>query len=111
MKRSPFFVLILLAVVAGVQPKTSFAQDQQAANTRKLVSKVTPAYPPLARSMNLSGAVKLEVLVQTNGDVKTIQVKGGNPLLAQSAQVAIRGWKWEKADRETTELVEFRFTP
>jgi hypothetical protein len=61
--------------------------------------------------MNLSGAVKLEVLVQTNGDVKTIHVKGGNTLLAQSAQVAIHGWKWEKTERETTELVEFHFQP
>lgn len=111
MKHSPFFILIVLAVVASVQPRTSFAQDQQTANVRKVASKVTPTYPPLARSMNLSGTVKLEVLVHSNGDVKTIQVKGGNPLLAQSAQVAVRGWKWDKTDHETTELVEFHFNP
>ena len=110
MTRSPFFVLIMLTVLVSVQPKACLAQDQTA-NARKVVNKVVPAYPPLARSMNLSGAVKLEVLVQTTGDVKTIQVKGGNPLLVQSAQVAIHGWKWEKADRETTELVEFHFKP
>jgi len=43
--------------------------------------------------------------------VKSIQVVGGNPLLIQSAQNAVRDWKWEKAEHETTELVEFRFHP
>jgi outer membrane biosynthesis protein TonB len=65
----------------------------------------------MARSLNLAGTVKLEVLVQSNGSVKSVQVKGGNPLLAQSAQSAVHGWKWEKADRESTEEVQFRFNP
>jgi hypothetical protein len=51
------------------------------------------------------------VLVQSSGEVKTIQVKGGNPLLVQSAQAAVRAWKWEKAEHESTETVEFHFTP
>jgi TonB family protein len=111
MKRSPFFILLMLAVLASIQLKASFAQDEQTANARKVISKVVLVYPSIARSMNLSGAVKLEVLVQPNGDTKTIQVKGGNPLLAQSAQAAVRAWKWEKAEHESTETVEFHFTP
>ena len=61
--------------------------------------------------MNLSGTVKLEALVLANGNVKSVQVKGGNPLLAQAAQLAIQSWKWEKAERDSTEQVEFRFNP
>jgi hypothetical protein len=38
-------------------------------------------------------------------------VKGGSPVLAQSAQNAVRVWKWEKADHETTEQVECYFSP
>jgi hypothetical protein len=53
----------------------------------------------------------LEALVLPNGTVKSVQVKGGNPLLVQSAQNAIREWKWAKAEHETTELVEFKFQP
>jgi len=111
MKRSPFFVLLVLAVLAGVQPITCFAQDAQSASIRKVVSKVVPMYPQMARSMNLSGTVKLEVLVQASGSVKSAQVKGGNPLLAQSAQAAVHSWKWEKGDHDTTEQVEFHFAP
>ena len=68
-------------------------------------------YPQMARSLNLSGAVKLEVLVQSSGNVKSMQVKGGNPVLVQSAQTAVRGWKWEKTDHDSTEVVEIHFNP
>jgi TonB family protein len=111
MKRSPFFILVVLAVLASVQPKPCFAQDEQSASGRKVVNKVVPVYPQMARTMRLSGTVKLEVLVQATGGTKSIQVKGGNPLLAQSAEIAVHAWKWEKADHETTEQVEFHFTP
>jgi TonB family protein len=114
MKRSLYFVLAVLAALASFQPKPSFAQDTQeaqSASVRKVVNKVVPAYPATARSMNLAGTVKLEVLVQAGGNAKSIQVKGGNPLLVQSAQSAVHEWKWEKADHETTELVEFHFNP
>ena len=111
MKRSLFFILVALAVLASVQPKVCFAQDDQNTPARKVINKVVPAYPQIARSMNLSGTVKLEVLVQASGSAKFIQVKGGNPLLAQSAQSAVHAWKWEKTERETTELVEFHFKP
>jgi TonB family protein len=111
-KRSPFFLLLLLlGVLVSVQPKVCFAQDEQSVNARKVISKVAPIYPQVARTMKLSGTVKLEVLVQANGSVKSMQVKGGSPLLAQSAQNAVRGWKWEKGDHETTELVECYFSP
>jgi TonB family protein len=111
MKHSPFFVLIVLAVLATVQPKVCFAQDQQSTSTRKVIRQVMPMYPEMARSMNLIGTVKLEVLVEPNGSVKLIQVKGGSPLLAEAAQSAVHGWKWEKSDHNTTELVEFHFNP
>jgi TonB family protein len=110
MKRSPFLVLPVLAVLASVQPRACFAQNQQSAG-RKVVNKVVPMYPQMAHSMKLGGTVKLEVLVQSNGSVKSMQVKGGSPLLAQSAQSAVHSWKWEKADHETMELVEFHFNP
>jgi outer membrane biosynthesis protein TonB len=61
--------------------------------------------------MNLAGTVKLEAVVLANGTVKSIQVKGGNPLLVQAAQHAVREWKWVKSDHDSTEALEFRFTP
>jgi TonB family protein len=111
MNRSPFFMFLALFLLASFQPQPSFAQDDPGAGARKVVNKTMPAYPQMARSMSLSGAVKLEVLVQPNGNVKSVQVKGGNPVLVQSAETAVQGWKWEKAEHESTEQVEFHFNP
>jgi outer membrane biosynthesis protein TonB len=111
MKRSPWLMLFVLVSLAGALSKECVAQNVQAAPARKVVNKTVPMYPPMARSLNLSGAVKLEVLVQANGNVKTVFVKGGNPVLVQSAQSAIHGWKWEKTDHDSTEQVEFQFKP
>jgi TonB family protein len=111
MKRLPIIGLLTLSVIFGFQLQPAFAQTEQTESTRKVSSKVVPMYPQLARTMSLKGTVRLEALVLPNGTVKSVQVKGGNPLLVQSAQNAIREWKWVKAEHETTELVEFKFQP
>jgi TonB family protein len=97
-------------------PMLMFAPTQTPAQepsegVRKVVNKVVPQYPSLARTMNLQGVVRADVLVAPNGSVKLVEVKGGHPLLAQAAQTALREWKWEPAPRETHESVELRFNP
>jgi TonB family protein len=111
MKRSPILLVLFSAFLFTFQIAFATAQEEQSTGDRKVVNKVVPSYPAIARSMNLSGTVKLEALVLANGTVKSVQVKGGNPLLVQSAQRAVQDWKWEKADHESTEQVEFRFHP
>jgi len=59
--------------------------------------------------MKISGNVKLEAIVAPNGSVKSVEVKGGHPLLAQTAQDAIREWKWEPTSHETHEIIEVKF--
>jgi TonB family protein len=61
--------------------------------------------------MNIRGSVKAAVLVAPNGTVKSVEVKGGHPVLAEAAQTALRQWKFESAPRETYEIIEIRFTP
>src|SRR4029078_7598183 len=77
----------------------------------KVLTRVLPIYPPIARSMNLSGSVKLEIVVAPTGSVKSIQVIGGSPVFSQAAEGAVRAWKWEKAEHETTERLEVEFKP
>ena len=87
------------------------AQLDQTETTRKIVNRVTPVYPEMARSMNLRGSVKAEAVVTPNGTVKLVDVKGGHPVLAEAAQHAIYKWKWAPASHETRELIEVRFDP
>ncbi|MGA9039660.1 MAG: energy transducer TonB [Terriglobales bacterium] len=99
----------MTTVVANSQP--SFAQESPDAGSRKVVTRVTPQYPTWARSMNLKGIVKVEAVVEGNGTVKTVELKGGHPVLAQSAMNAVRQWKWEPASHESREYIEVRFDP
>jgi TonB family protein len=99
--------VVLLAAVCLSLSKLDPAQDAG----RKIVNKAPPQYPTLARSMNIHGVVKLEALVEPNGTVKSVEVKGGHPLLTQSAVTAVGHWKFEPAPHETKELIEIKFDP
>ena len=76
---------------------------------RKVKSKVSPQYPELARKMNITGAVRLELLVSANGQVKAVKTLGGHPLLIDAAQSAVKQWRYEPG-QEGTEVVEIRFS-
>jgi TonB family protein len=78
---------------------------------RRAKSKVSAVYPELARKMNLTGTVKLEVVVAPNGSVKDAKVVGGHPVLASAALDAVRKWRFEPAGAESTGIVDFKFEP
>ena len=88
-------------------------RGQDSANDvlRRAKSKVAPVYPELARKMNLSGSVKIEVVVAPNGSVKDAKVVGGHPVLAGAALDAMRKWRFEPASAESTGIVDFKFEP
>ena len=98
---------LLIAALSFFVVTHCSAQDTQ--TTRKVLIKTPAVYPTLARSMNIHGVVKLTALVLPNGAVKSVDVKGGHPLLTQSAVTAVGHWKFEPQPHETTELIEVKF--
>jgi TonB family protein len=77
---------------------------------RKVKTRVAPAYPELAKRMNVTGKVKIEVIISPDGHVKSTRAIGGHPLLVQACQDAVKEWKFVTAPEETTQVVEFDFT-
>jgi TonB family protein len=96
------------AAAATFQPLPAVAQGELA---RKPKTKVAPTYPELARRMNISGTVKVLVVVSPSGSLKDTKVVGGNPLLVNAAMDALKKWKFEPADSESSGTVEFKFQP
>jgi TonB family protein len=76
---------------------------------RKVTTRIPPVYPELAKKMHIHGAVKVEVVVRSNGTVKSTRVLGGNPVLGEAAEDAVSKWKFETAQSETTEMVQLAF--
>jgi periplasmic protein TonB len=58
----------------------------------KLVKKVIPVYPPLARQARVSGTVQLIGVIAKDGTIQQLQVVGGHPLLVKAALDAVRQW-------------------
>jgi len=104
MGRRFILILLLLQTVAATH-----AQDATPQPARKIVLRVNPAYPDLAKRMHLSGIVKLRVTIAANGSVKSVEPVGGNPVLLKAAQDAVTNWKFATAPDETREVVELRF--
>ncbi len=58
----------------------------------KLVHKVIPDYPPLAKAARISGVVRLQGIVGTDGVIRKLDVVSGHPLLVDAAVSAVRQW-------------------
>ena len=99
--------VLLVSCVVSAGFVLGFAQDAEPA--RKVVAKVSPQYPPLARQTHLGGSVRVEALVAPDGKVRSVEIKGGHPILAQAAADAVTKWKWEAAKNESREPVELKF--
>ena len=106
-------LLVAMAVVFVTLGYSSPPCRAQAVSehARKIVSKVDPLYPDLARRMSMQGTVRLEAVVTSNGKLKHAEVLGGSPLLAKAAIDALEKWKWEPSSQETRELILINFRP
>jgi protein TonB len=58
----------------------------------KIIRRVIPVYPSLARSARVQGTVKLQGVISTDGRIERLQVISGHPLLVQAAVDAVRQW-------------------
>jgi TonB family protein len=101
-------LIALAALFAALLTGTSDAQAP-GHQERKVVSRVAPLYPEVAKRMLVGGVVKLEVVVRANGRVKSTKALGGSPVLIQAAADAVQKWKFEVAPQETTEVVQVVF--
>lgn len=65
------------------------------------ITKVTPDYPPQARSRKIEGFVELEFLVAINGSPQEIRVVRSQPegLFDRNAVRALMRWKFKPAER------------
>jgi TonB family protein len=102
-------ILTLLPTVGSVQARAQQAQNEEI--VRRARSRVQPIYPELARKMNISGTVKVEVVVAPNGTVRDARIVGGHPVLASAALDAAKKWRFEPAPSESTGIIDFKFEP
>jgi len=109
--RNIVFRLGLVGLLGAIFLLPPVAVSQNAATKRKVSHRVVPEYPAIARQMNITGKVKIAAVVAPDGHVKSTHAVGGSPLLVEAATKALKGWKFAPGPKETTEVVEFDFSP
>jgi len=78
---------------------------------RTVLSRVKPEYPEALQRVQVGGLVRLSATVLPSGTVSKVQVRGGNPILAESAVTAVMKWKFVPSAAETTEEISLSFSP
>jgi TonB family protein len=78
---------------------------------RKVIVMHDPEYPAVLKNGHFEGQVKIDATVLPNGTVSKVEVKGGNPILAQYASEAVMRWKYVPSSAQTIEEVTFNFNP
>lgn len=86
---------------ASTQP-TSSNDSGGATNTliqlgslvERAVQRISPVYPPTARTARVAGVVTVYLVVNENGAVETVQRTNGPALLQRAAEDAARRWRF-----------------
>jgi len=99
-----FAIVFMLSIGPRLEAQTSSGDA-----LRKIKVAVKPEYSDLARRLNLSGVVRVEVQIAPDGKVKRTRMLGGHPVLGQDAQRAAMMTEFEPAAKETTQVLEFHF--
>lgn len=114
-----FILLLGLATFATSQdpPQTPDRVSDEAMQNL-LIRKVSPIYPPLARQARIQGTVILKIVISKSGNVQSLQLVKGHPMLAPAAFEAVRQWKYqpylsngEPVEVETNVQVNFALAP
>jgi TonB family protein len=90
------------ANVEGVKTLSILGMEND--GSRKLLTRVEPIYPPALQANHIGGTVRLEVTIAANGSVESVRVLGGNPILGESAVMAVKKWVYAPGSRMKSEV-------
>jgi len=60
-----------------------------------LIHKVTPQYPPLAKSARVQGTVEFTAIIGKDGTIRELKLVHGHPLLVNAARQAVEQWRYK----------------
>lgn len=97
------------AEISGVKVLTVVSRDSSAERT--LLVRVEADYPKELQLRGIAGTVRLALTVSPKGSVESVQVVGGNPILAEAAVRAVKQWVYSPSAGTETIEVSIPFEP
>jgi protein TonB len=94
------------AVIRPNQPSSPI-RVSEGVQMAKLINRVMPLYPPLAKSARISGVVHLIGIISKDGTIRNLQVVSGHPLLTKAALDAVSQWVYKPTllNNEAVEVI------
>ena len=105
--RKLYYYALLLTGLYCIATTSAAAQSEPPANKNltinvnwsveqaMVLSRAQPRYPDEAKSKHISGAVALEVLIDPEGNVKSLQAVNGPKELYSAAINCVQQWKFK----------------
>jgi TonB family protein len=94
---------------SGDRVKTLAIEVPNSAAQRKLIIRIEPDYPETLKRLNIGGTVRLRVSISAKGNVEDCELLGGNPILGESAALAVKKWVYAAGRSRTITEVSFQF--
>jgi len=93
--------------VVKPQPPSAPIRVSEGVQMAKLVNRVIPVYPPLAKATHTSGVVHLMGIIAKDGTIRNLQVISGHPLLTKAALDAVSQWIYKPTllNNEAVEVI------
>jgi|SRR5437588_504936 len=89
--------------------KTLTIVGTESGGQRRLITRVEPEYPETLKRLSIGGIVRLQVTIAAKGNVENVELLGGNPILGESAMVAVKQWVYATSHSRTVAEVTIPF--
>lgn len=86
------WIVVFCMIPAGLAQGLKKLSHSEAISA--IASKVQPDYPPMARQLKIQGVVEVEAVVTESGQVDSVSIVSGNPLLTKPTVDAVKRWKF-----------------
>ena len=103
-------IVVFVVVLASLLSVPLTAQKANGTG-RKVLVTVKPEYPETLKFAQIGGLVRLSATVLPSGTVSQVEIRGGNPILAEKAQAAVMKWKYAPGPNQTVEEISLSFSP
>jgi protein TonB len=79
---------------AEPNPKTPKVVHLSQIDASRLVSRMEPIYPVLAKQIGKSGQVELHAIIGEDGSIQSLEAVSGDPMFFASAMQAVKQWRY-----------------
>ena len=80
---------------APLPPGLKRVRVSQGVSNGMVIERVQPKYPPKAREAHIEGMVHLHAIIDTAGNIQSLDLLDGDPALAAAAMEAVKQWKYK----------------